>query len=127
MSNGNQAYSNSLHYIGEDKNQYESAILNVGEVIEPYDSDKLFPFYGFGGEPNYLNGSTSHCFPINFNENDAEIKGIQGVVETYRKSLKAVDLSGPTKFGPLLKKFNDDVIASMDKNCYQILLILTDG
>ena len=29
-------------------NQYETAIKSVGDIIEDYDTDKLFPVLGFG-------------------------------------------------------------------------------
>ena len=36
----------------------------MGEIIEDYDSDKLFPVLGFGAKlpPN---GDVSHCFYVN--------------------------------------------------------------
>jgi copine 5/8/9 len=49
-------------------NQYEQALYNVGGVLEPYDSDRSFPVYGFGGVPTQMGATgTSHCFPINGN------------------------------------------------------------
>jgi hypothetical protein len=45
-SNGDPRSSDSLHYISRIPNQlneYQQAILNVGRVIEQYDSDKKFP------------------------------------------------------------------------------------
>ena len=75
-SNGHPTDPSSLHYLGEN-NQYEASIRDVGEVIEPYDTDKLFPFFGFGGIPKFLGiigfGKSSHCFPINGNKNNPEI------------------------------------------------------
>lgn len=48
-SNGAPTNPNSLHYIGDDKkNQYEQAIEAVGNILSNYDSDKKYPFYGFG-------------------------------------------------------------------------------
>ena len=88
ISNGYQDNEYSLHYL-DDKNQYEAAIRNVGEVIEPYDSDSMFPFYGFGGCPNN-SLFVSHCFPLNGNEKDPEIESIYGVVDAYRNSLKKI-------------------------------------
>ena len=38
-SNGDPNDRDSLHYLGRN-NQYESAIYNVGGIIEPYDNDK---------------------------------------------------------------------------------------
>jgi hypothetical protein len=35
-------------------NQYASAITSVGEIVEQYDRDKLFPVFGFGGVPSFM-------------------------------------------------------------------------
>ena len=52
-SNGHYTDPRSLHFMGP-QNQYEAALFNVGMVIEPYDSDKMFPLYGFGGIPSHM-------------------------------------------------------------------------
>ena len=127
-SNGNPSSSSSLHYLGTN-NQYEAAICNVGNVVEPYDADRSFPFFGFGGIPRHM-GTTgiSHCFPINGNMGDPEIQTIQGVINTYRQTLPNIGLGGPTLFAPLLEQFMSFVSATAQtKMCYQILLLLTDG
>jgi hypothetical protein len=49
-SNGSPDEEDSLHFMGPS-NQYEDVIKNVGGLIEPYDYDKLFPVFGFGGIP----------------------------------------------------------------------------
>jgi len=65
-SNGDPNNCNSLHYRGAGANQYEQAITNVGEIIQQYDTDKKFPFYGFGAKvPHIQKKGISHCFPIN--------------------------------------------------------------
>ncbi len=45
-------------------NQYELAIQAVGQIVEEYDSDKLFPTLGFGARlpPD---GRVSHMFFVN--------------------------------------------------------------
>ena len=51
-SNGDPSDPKSLHWMdpdGSSENQYQAAIRAVGEVIENYDSDRLFPVFGFGG------------------------------------------------------------------------------
>ena len=63
--------------------------------MEPYDYDRSFPVFGFGGAPPGQN--TSHCFPINMQANP-EIQGIGNIVTTYKNSLKSIELSGPTFF-----------------------------
>ena len=52
-SNGTYTQPSSLHFMGPT-NQYEAAIYHVGNVIEPYDSDRMFPVFGFGGIPRRL-------------------------------------------------------------------------
>ena len=49
-SNGNPADPRSLHYKDPSgrPNQYVTAISAVGEIIQDYDSDKMFPALGFG-------------------------------------------------------------------------------
>ena len=87
-SNGNPSSSSSLHYLGAN-NQYEQAIYQVGQVVEPYDDDKSFPFFGFGGIPRHIGiNGVNHCFAINGNPGNPEIPGgIQNVLATYRQTL----------------------------------------
>jgi len=64
-SNGPITMANSLHAIGP-RNQYYTAISQVGGILEPYDSTKMFPTFGFGGVPE-PGQPVSHCFPLNGN------------------------------------------------------------
>lgn len=75
-SNGAPSDPRSLHFLGPN-NQYEAAIGMVGSILEPYDSDRLFPTFGFGGIPRYMNTSVvSHCFALNGTPDKPEIFGI---------------------------------------------------
>jgi Copine len=48
----------------------------------------MFAVYGFGGIPGYLGQKVvSHCFPLNGNLKDPAIKGVHGVLQTYRTTL----------------------------------------
>ena len=53
-SNGNPTDPRSLHYRGDPSrpnmpaNQYVTAIRSVGDIVQDYDSDKMFPALGFG-------------------------------------------------------------------------------
>ena len=83
-SNGEPNQPGSLHTMGQN-NQYESALWNVGQVVEPYDLDKSFPVFGFGGIPRHIGiNAVSHCFAMNGNPANPEIIGIQGIVQAYR-------------------------------------------
>ena len=63
-------------------------MYSVGKILETYAYGKLFMAYGFGGIPEFMNQNiTSNCFPINGNTDDAGIKGLNKLLETYRNSL----------------------------------------
>ena len=108
-SNGNPSSPASLHFMGAN-NQYESALLNVGSIVEPYDNDRSFPVFGFGGIPRHLGiNSVNHCFAMNGNAGNPEITGIEGIVAKYRETLPQIGLGGPTLFAPLLTEFKNYV------------------
>ena len=51
--------------------------MNVGTIIEPYDNDRSFPVFGFGGIPRHLGqNGVNHCFAMNGNPANPEIVGI---------------------------------------------------
>jgi hypothetical protein len=41
---------------------------------------------------------------MNFNPDDPEVNGVDGIVEAYRESLNKVELSGPTLFAQVIQK-----------------------
>ncbi|KAG9457545.1 hypothetical protein H6P81_002053 [Aristolochia fimbriata] len=127
-SNGNPHQHGSLHYIDPSGrlNAYQQAILEVGEVIQFYDSDKRFPTWGFGGRP--FNNSVSHCFNLNGSPHEYEV-GVEGIMSSYAKALFNVTLAGPTIFGPVINRaaqLASDSLSS-DQRKYFVLLIITDG
>ena len=109
-------------------NQYQQAILNVGSIIEPYDSDRRFPVFGFGGAPNWEGSSIpNHCFAINGTPENPEIEGVQNILGAYQATLPNITLSGPTYFGPILQEFLNMVGSQEGQKTYNVLLLLTDG
>ena len=82
-SNGHPSDPRSLHYFdpATQNNQYTDAIRCVGDIIQEYDADKLFPALGFGAQ--LPNGQTSFCFNVNMTH-DANCRGIDGVLYAYR-------------------------------------------
>ncbi len=126
-SNGNPTHSNSLHYINPyQPNHYEIAISSVGEVIQDYDTDKLFPVLGFGAKlpPD---GRVSHEFSVNFNPQSPFCSGIPGIMQAYQSCIRAVQLYGPTNFAPIINHVAQFAQAYPDGSNYFILLIITDG
>uniref|UniRef100_A0A4W5M2Z1 Copine-3 n=1 Tax=Hucho hucho TaxID=62062 RepID=A0A4W5M2Z1_9TELE len=129
-SNGDPKSPQSLHYISpQGVNEYLSAIWSVGMVIQDYDSDKMFPAFGFGAQipPTW---QVSHEFPLNFNPANPFCAGIEGVVEAYRVCLPQVKLYGPTNFSPIINNVARVAMqATQQKTAtqYFVLLIITDG
>uniref|UniRef100_A0AAQ5Z485 C2 domain-containing protein n=1 Tax=Amphiprion ocellaris TaxID=80972 RepID=A0AAQ5Z485_AMPOC len=129
-SNGDPKSPQSLHYINpEGYNEYLTAIWAVGNVIQDYDSNKMFPVFGFGAQvpPNW---QVSHEFPINFNPSNPFCPGIEGVVDAYQKCLPQLKLWGPTNFSPIIKHVSCFARQALYQNMasqYYVLLIITDG
>ncbi|XP_054883037.1 copine-8-like [Poeciliopsis prolifica] len=126
-SNGNPSQPTSLHYMSPYQlNDYAMALRAIGEIIQDYDSDKLFPALGFGAKlpPD---GRVSHEFPLNGNPQNPYCSGIDGVMEAYYQSLKSVRLYGPTHFSPVINHVARYASAVTDGSQYFILLIISDG
>ncbi|XP_037075271.1 copine-8-like [Pollicipes pollicipes] len=127
-SNGNPADPRSLHYRdprGAD-NQYVTAIRAVGDIIQDYDSDKMFPCLGFGARVPPT-GQVSHEFFLNGHPTDPYCRGVDGVLQAYYNALNTVQLYGPTCFAPAIRH-----VARFASTCepgkhYFVLLIITDG
>lgn len=64
-------------------NTYQQAIAAVGAVLEPYDTDKLYPVYGFGAklkDPSTGKYSpVQHCFPVY--AGGLEVQGVAGILQ----------------------------------------------
>ncbi|KAM9332389.1 copine-3-like isoform 2-T3 [Pholidichthys leucotaenia] len=129
-SNGDPNSPQSLHYINpQGYNEYLAAIWAVGNVIQDYDSDKMFPAFGFGAKvpPTW---QVSHEFPINFNPSNPFCAGVEGVALAYQQCLPQVKLYGPTNFSPIINHvahFGRQALQQQNAKQYFVLLIITDG
>ncbi|PSS10169.1 Protein BONZAI like [Actinidia chinensis var. chinensis] len=128
-SNGNPRSPDSLHYIDPAGrlNAYQQAIMEVGEVIQFYDSDRRFPAWGFGGRTS--DGSISHCFNLNGGAGGVEVVGVEGIMASYASALHNVALAGPTLFGQVINTAAEIAGHSLNYNSskYFVLLMITDG
>ncbi|KAK2571445.1 Copine-8 [Acropora cervicornis] len=108
-SNGDPRNINSLHYISpHGDNQYLKALTAVGNICQDYDTDKLFPAFGF----------------------DPMCSGIDGVITAYQQSIKRVQLYGPTNFAPIINQITRIARESVKQKLgeeYFVLLMITDG
>ncbi|XP_031283984.1 protein BONZAI 1-like isoform X2 [Pistacia vera] len=101
--------------------------MEVGEVIQFYDSDRRFPAWGFGGRT--VDGTISHCFNLNGSASDFEVEGVEGIMAAYGNALHNVSLAGPTLFGQVINVAAQIAgqSTSGDRSKYFVLLIITDG
>ena len=92
-SNGNPSVHSSLHHYDPDgkdckPNMYETAMRNVGNIMENYAFQQKFAGFGFGGIPdasfNLGSDQVSHCFCINKNAKDPMIDGLENLIKTYK-------------------------------------------
>jgi hypothetical protein len=70
LSNGPVNDPASLHYLNPNNfiNEYTAAIQAVLGIIQDYDTDQMYPVYGFGGRlPAAPDNAASHCFALNGN------------------------------------------------------------
>jgi len=135
-SNGAVSTPQSLHYQGrgysgtsqhvDELNEYQRAIISVGEILQAYNTDGQIPVFGFGGE---IDGKVNHCFPLTFDESRPEVTGVDGVMEAYQNAFDVVSLYGPTYFAPLLSKasYYASQECTQEYQSYTVLLIITDG
>ena len=126
-SNLNPKEKESLHNISNNNiNDYENIIISCGNILSYYNYEQYFNVFGFGAKIK-KNNKISHCFPINFNEENPNIYTIDNVIKSYHNCLNEIEFSEPTYFSPIINKVNE-IVKDDDNNFkYNILMILTDG
>jgi hypothetical protein len=131
LSNGKQSESDSLHHLRKNEmTRYEKAIASCIHVHNTcncnYSNSNVFYAFGFGAKlPMEID--VNHCFCLNMKETPG-IKGFKNVVYYYRKAVSVVELSGPTCLAPVLRKVKGMIEEEeCDRNCYWVLVVLTDG
>jgi hypothetical protein len=93
-SNGQFTNPASLHYIDPTRkklNPYQEAIVAVGKVLEEYDSDHLYPIYGFGGvvrnkDGKFMRGKNDP-YLLNLHPEEKEVNGLHGILQVSIVSL----------------------------------------
>uniref|UniRef100_A0A8C5C9U0 Copine-2 n=1 Tax=Gadus morhua TaxID=8049 RepID=A0A8C5C9U0_GADMO len=109
-SNGNPREPSSLHYINPlGSNEYLAAILAVGQIIQDYDTDKMFPALGFGAK-----------LPPDW----------KGIAQAYSSCLPHLRFYGPTNFSPIINHVARGASQALQQERaaqYFTLLIITDG
>eukprot|EP00004_Rigifila_ramosa_P018700 TRINITY_DN467_c0_g1_i6.p1 TRINITY_DN467_c0_g1~~TRINITY_DN467_c0_g1_i6.p1 ORF type:complete len:434 (+),score=95.10 TRINITY_DN467_c0_g1_i6:2041-3342(+) len=110
----------SLHSIQAGRpNPYQDAISIIGRTLEAMDDDRLIPTYGFG------DATSTDKKVFSFLQDDAPCDTFEGVLQAYNSVMPAVNLSGPTSFGPIIRRAID--IVQKNGGAYHILVIIADG
>jgi hypothetical protein len=137
---GNGEPSDPLSYHAWDAshqtlNPYEKAITSVGSILEQYDDDKLFPVYGFGAKVrnpqtrDFSSSRTQHWFSLS--QSEEEVRGVEGILELYRQSIKDLQFDQPILLKPLVdhvaKQSAAAAAGASGEQRYTILLLLTCG
>lgn len=128
-SNGDPKQNGTLHFWNpSEPNEYEMAIRAVGDILAAYDTDQLFPAYGFGAKLPPEFAHASHKFTLTSSP-DPVCHTIDQVLNMYRETLYNVRLSGPTVFSEIVEAAAEHANREVTQNdqSYTILLIVTDG
>uniref|UniRef100_A0A8P4KAK2 Copine-2 n=1 Tax=Dicentrarchus labrax TaxID=13489 RepID=A0A8P4KAK2_DICLA len=128
-SNGNPREPSSLHYINPlGSNEYLAAILAVGQIIQDYDTDKMFPALGFGAQ---LPPDWKVCvLELKFFLSVSLCVGVEGIAQAYSACLPHIRFYGPTNFSPIIShvaRFAAQALQQEKAAQYFTLLIITDG
>uniref|UniRef100_A0A1I8GKN8 C2 domain-containing protein n=1 Tax=Macrostomum lignano TaxID=282301 RepID=A0A1I8GKN8_9PLAT len=128
-SNGDPRDPRSLHHVSADgrPNQYELAIISVGEIVQDYDSDKQFPGLGFGALLPPMFSGVQDAFSLTLQPENPYCAGMPGLLAAYRSCIRAVRLYGPTNFSPVINHVASMAAAHQTGAQYFVLLIITDG
>lgn len=70
------------------ENEYVRCMKAVTHVLDQYDTDKKYRFYGFGGIPTYMRQhEVSHCFPLTGDTYRPNISGVHELLKIYKSHL----------------------------------------
>lgn len=109
----------SLHHLEPNSaNDYEIAIQSLGEILEPFDDDKMIPAFGFGDI------RTKQGLIFSLHPENQSCHGFEEVLQRYRTIVPHVTMCGPTSFSPIIRRAIQIVQETGD---YHILVIVTDG
>eukprot|EP00004_Rigifila_ramosa_P018699 TRINITY_DN467_c0_g1_i5.p1 TRINITY_DN467_c0_g1~~TRINITY_DN467_c0_g1_i5.p1 ORF type:complete len:348 (+),score=69.94 TRINITY_DN467_c0_g1_i5:821-1864(+) len=110
----------SLHALDAGgMNPYQQVISILGRTLESMDDDRMIPAYGFGDV------TTTDKKVFSFLPNDEPCETFRGVLGAYNELARCTNLSGPTSFGPVIRKAID--IVQSTGGAYHILVIIADG
>ena len=132
-TNGMVTDPKSLHYLyGNKPSPYQKAIRSICSIVSPYDSDNLFPVWGFGVK-FAQNDRIINDFSLD--PEGKEVEGVAGIEQAYVTAVQsnAFQLGGPTCYSNVLgraisaaQESHKTVMNNKDEKLqYYILLVIT--
>ncbi|ORZ38730.1 Copine-domain-containing protein [Catenaria anguillulae PL171] len=126
---GNISNPNSLHFVDRSGawNDTMRALDAVLSVLEPYDTDRAIPLYGFGAElPGPMAGNTTD-FHVNGDPNTPYIYGRSSALAAYSNCVPRLTQVDQAYLAPIISRFSYTLEQSQNPRSYMILLVLTQG
>jgi hypothetical protein len=101
-STGDPRIPGTPHYFhppaSKEFNDYEKAIYAVGQILAKFDSDHMFPVWGFGAK---FGDTVRHCFQCG---NEVEVHRVKGIIDAYRGVFNTpLTMSYPTVFKEVIR------------------------
>lgn len=123
--NGDPKEETSYHYNNPNNvpNQYQAAIMQVGSILAPYDSNQKYPIYGFG--INYFSSPIA-VLPLSDKLFDTEVEGIAGLLEAYKRGLDSYKPAKSCYLAPVIKEAFTNW-SLLENKSYAVILIFTQG
>eukprot|EP00440_Ansanella_granifera_P053373 gb/GFBE01057854.1/.p1 GENE.gb/GFBE01057854.1/~~gb/GFBE01057854.1/.p1 ORF type:complete len:1149 (+),score=234.03 gb/GFBE01057854.1/:1-3447(+) len=130
------SYHSTVHK--DEESAYATAIRALGEVIQTYDTDDMYPVYGFGAKIPPSHSVCSNCFALTGDFFQPEVEGVDGILKAYQRALQVCHLHGPSYLSdvirlcanlarPYIQKKELKMMETQADMKYFVMLILTDG
>ncbi|EFC35824.1 predicted protein [Naegleria gruberi] len=138
-SNGGFTSSSSLHYLSSKKNHYQQALAQVLQILEPYDSDKIYGAYGYGAR---IDKELKMNPMFNLSLSDKEELCVGEILEAYEKAVPRLSFgdmgsatnpkTGKPYRGDDFYRVIEHVVertppVTQQQQFYNILLLIIDG
>ncbi|XP_052807081.1 copine-9-like [Mya arenaria] len=128
-SNGTPEQTMSLHDVSQNKKTpYMEVIEAFGGVICGFCTEVKIGMLGFGAKMK-KSSVINHCFPLSNDWNRFYEYGIESAISRYKKAVKHIRMSGPTRLKPVISFAESMAVRepTQDNQVYHVLLVITDG
>jgi hypothetical protein len=127
--NGGPNDPSSLHFVHPNiQNPYAEALKDIAEAVCPYDSQNRVSLIGFGAKvpPAF---ELSQSFPLNGNNANPYVRGVDNILSTYRRSSMNVLPYAPIDYSAIIHDVIKmaKVARKNNTNVYFVVIVLSNG